>query len=200
MPKLLARFFPDLDPMDLVSRLRQKQLDPDAMSEIQRMALVKYFMEEQSEFSNVDIGKMIGRHATQVGRMKRKIMIAGLHELDWLNCKTVIYSLLKRKEEIQRRAMAVGNLDLAWRTEVDFVKFMQEVGVIERAPVKHEFELGDKAANLMGRLEKYFAAHPAQTVEEFVIDTEIIEDIKAIGPGPSDKGNGHGNGGTAPSD
>lgn len=119
--------------VELIELLQKKKVKPESLSFRERRKIIKYFLEEQSEISNTQIGELLAVTSQAVGQMKQTLLRNAASELDDLDVKLVAVSLKKRKEEYQRKAAKDQNYSLAWRIEIEFIEKMQSLGFIHKA-------------------------------------------------------------------
>lgn len=154
----------------LINLLQKQTLRPDQLSSHQRKVIVKYFMEEQSNFSNVEIGELVGVTNVHVSRLKRELLRNSLWEIEALDVEMLAVSLKKKKDELQRRAMQISpspDLALVWKIENDFIEKMCEMGFIKLQPARllvGHVDLG----SLEIQLKEFFVEHGIPTAEAFV--------------------------------
>jgi hypothetical protein len=119
--------------VELIKLLQNKKVKPENLSYRERRQIIKYFLEEQSEVSNSQIGELIGTTGQNVGQVKKTLLKAAAWEIDELDVKALAVSLKRRKEEYQRKAAKDHNYSLAWKIEIDFIEKMQSLGFIRKA-------------------------------------------------------------------
>ena len=119
--------------VELIELLQKKKVNPESLSYRERRKVIKYFLEEQSEVSNTQIGELIGTTGQNVGQVKKTLLKEAAWEIDELDIKALAVSLKKRKEEYQRKAAKDQNYSLAWKIEMDFIEKMQSLGFIRKA-------------------------------------------------------------------
>jgi len=120
--------------VELIELLQKKKVKAEDLSYRQRRRIIKYFLEEQSEVSNTQIGELIGTTGQNVGQVKKHLLKEAAWEIDELDVKSLAVSLKKKKEEYQRKAAKDHNYSLAWKIEMDYIEKMQSLGFIHKEP------------------------------------------------------------------
>lgn len=179
-----------LDALTLIKLLNSKGMSASDLTAHERRKIVLYFMQEQSDFSDTDISRVIGIRSTQVAHIKKEMLKKGMWELSSLDTGTVALQFVMKKREIQRKALQKENYDLAWKIEVDFVSTLQRMGFIFEAPQKVREDPSEKTKSLLDKLAGYFERNTDQTIEEFVVVTGLLPE----NGGGNGGGNGQGNG------
>lgn len=173
------------DPVELVNGLTTKKILPEGLVPRQKRLIIKYFLEHKPEFNNVEIARLIGMSDMYVHNIKNRLLKQGAWEIDAIDVKILAVSLKKKKEELQRRALNTGDISMAWRIECDFIKEMQGLGFVYKAPEKLAIA-GRLEMETETGLKRMFAEMGVLSVEQFVLTLG-----KARGDGNGD-GNGDG--------
>lgn len=189
MPSLNRRS----DALAIINDLRAKKITTTSLDPHERRVVVCYFMDEESGFSNVDIGKLLGITAMQVGRIKKEMLRKGLWELNDLNTPTIALAFIKRKHEFQRKALSKEDYSLAWKIEVDYTDVLIRMGFALEAPKKLDLSVDDKRRALLPTIEAFFRQNTEQTLDQFARVTGLIDEKSLpAAEGGNGKGNGHG--------
>ena len=125
---------------DLIKALQNKRIESSQLSSHQRKVIIKFFIEEQSDFSNNQIAELIGITNVHVSRLKHQSLKKAVWEIEDIDIKILAVSLKKRKEEYQRRAVKGNDISLAWKIEMDYIEKMQSLGFVYEAPKKFKGE------------------------------------------------------------
>ena len=121
------------DPVELINRLQTKQIKSEDLIPRQRALIIKYFQDSKPEFSNVEIGRLLGISDMSVHRWKQKALRQATWEIKSIDVNILAVSLKKCKEELQRRAFTSGGitgLGLVWQIECDYIREMQGLGFV----------------------------------------------------------------------
>lgn len=157
------------DPVELINRLQTKTFKQEDLIPRQKRLIIKYFMEYKPEFSNVEIARLIDMSDMYVHNEKQEMLRQGASEIESIDVKIVAVSLKKRKEELQRRALTVGDIRLGWQIECDFIREMQNLGFINKAPEKIAIA-GRLEMETETGLKKFFGEIGVMSVEQFVLN------------------------------
>lgn len=172
------------DPVELINRLQTKKVNPQDLINRQRAIIVKYFMENQPEFSNIEIARLLGISDMSVHRWKKKALRQATWEIDDMDIKILAVALKKSKENLQRRAYAAQDNRLAWQIECEFISKMQDLGFVYKAPEKVAIA-GRLEMETETGLKKFFGEIGVLSVEQFVLSLG-----KLCGDGDGDGGDG----------
>lgn len=123
------------DSLKLIEALQNKKINAEDLTSRQRKKVVLYFLENQSDESNVAIGRLLGITNQAVGQIKKQLLKESAWEIEDVDIKMLAVSLKKKKEEYQRRAVG-KDVRLAWQIEMDYIEKMQSLGFVYKAPEK----------------------------------------------------------------
>ncbi len=120
------------DPEKAVSAIRDGTLDPLMLSKGQRLNCVEYLMAEE-HLTGEAIARLVRRSGNTIRADITKIQNAYGRELKaGAIIDRVLGEWLYRQREIIRRALDEGDLATAARANFDFIKGLQELGVIPK--------------------------------------------------------------------
>jgi len=168
--------------LKLSKLLQSGQLLPKQLTMHMKTIVIKYFMEEQSEFTNTEISELVGLDFNQVRYIKSKLLKAAAIEIEAIDVKLVAASLAMKKRELQRRAIDAHDYGLAWKIETDYIEKLQGLGFVYKAPQEIKVDTTVRSMTLIGRVEEYIERHGVQTVGEFARTVGML--------GPGDGGDG----------
>jgi len=124
------------DSFKLIEALQNKKIKAEDLTSHERKKIVFYFLENQSDESNVAIGRLLGITSQAVGYLKKQLLKQSAWEIEDIDIKMLAVSLKKKKEEYQRKAVAGKDVRLAWQIEIDYIEKMQSLGFVYKAPEK----------------------------------------------------------------
>lgn len=174
--------------VDVVKGLKEKRIDPSALSPRLRRKIVAMFMEEDSTVTSRNLAELLGVSESQVRRLRRTMVEKSAYDFE-RDLQSILYSMRMKRDEYQRRALLRGDVSTAWRIEVEFIEKLQDMGVVFKAP-KHIIMSGVKEgeeADSRSALRKLFADSGVPTMPEFVARLKMLT-------GGNGGGNGDGGG------
>lgn len=164
----------DFHVLKLIKRLDSGKVKPKELTSHQRRVVVKYFLEERSDVSDLKIGELIGVTGQAVRWIKRKLIDEAFWQIEELDIKRLATSLLRKRNEFQRRAAGDKDWRLAWQIELDYIKAMTDLGFIARTPIP--FKLEEEYVIRVVYVDK----DGAETIEEVKPDGTIIQGKELI--------------------
>lgn len=170
------------DPVSLITGLSSEEIDKENLSPHQRKVIVKYYLENESQTSNVFIARLIGVSDVHVSRIKRQLLEDSAFEIERLDVVRMAVSLKKKKEEYQRKASEDGNYNLAWKIELDYIQAMQELGFVYKAPTR--LEVKTERADFRQRMMEFLDEYGVPTAEQFF---GLLESVQGNGKGDGSK-------------